>query len=195
MLAFAGGTMLGWSPRGTRGVVARLGGVALIAFGARRLVTRAVRDAGTRRRSVDCSFSLDLDQPVSRVFAFCSNFENFPRLIRTLREVRDSGDGHSHWCATTPSGRTIEWDAVTTKFVTNSVIAWRSVPGAGVHASGLLRFIPDGRRTRLTMQLRYDVLDTTLDDAIAALAAAPNDKQLASDIRRIEALLGSESPA
>lgn len=164
-----------------------LAGLALVGVAAHRPIADALRQAGTRRRAADLRFSFVVERPVEQVFAFCANFENFPRFIGALREVRDTGDGRSHWCASTPSGREIEWDATTTKFVTNSVIGWKSVANAPVETSGLLRFSPDGGSTCVRVVISYRVFNSSTADALAALAAPRRAAELEADIRRMDA--------
>ena len=181
--------ILGARPRGD--VPSRpfftLAGIALLGVAAHRPIADALRHAGTRRRTTDLRFSFVVERPVEQVFAFCANFENFPRFIGALREVRDTGDGRSHWCASTPSGGKIEWNATTTKFVTNSVIGWNSVANAPVETSGLLRFSPDGRSTCVRVAISYRVFSSSTADALAALAAPRRADELEADIRRMDA--------
>ena len=164
-----------------------LAGITLLGVAAHRPIANALRHAGTRRRSADLRFSFVVERPVEQVFAFCANFENFPRFIGALREVRDTGDGRSHWCASTPSGGEIEWNATTTKFVTNSVIGWKSVANAPVDTSGLLRFSPDGPSTCVRVAISYRVFHGSMTDALAALAAPRRTDELEADIRRMDA--------
>ena len=164
-------------------------GLALIGAAARKPLIEALRRAGTRRRSAEVQMSFVIPQPVERVFGFCRDFENFPRFIGALREVRDFGDGRSHWCASTPSGRTVEWDTVTTKYVPNRVIAWRSVGHAPVDSSGLLRFQPEAEGTCVRLALSYRVNDGDLVDALAALATRARCAQLESDVRKLARFL------
>lgn len=164
-----------------------LAGMTLVGVAAHRPIADALRRAGTRRRAADVRFSFVVERPVEQVFAFCADFENFPRFIGALREVRDAGDGRSHWRASTPSGGTIEWNATTTKFVTNSVIGWKSVANAPVETSGLLRFSPEGGSTCVRVAISYRVFDGSMADALAALAAPRRAGELEADIRRMEA--------
>ena len=164
-----------------------LAGITLLGVAAHRPIADALRHVGTRRRAADLRFSFVVERPVEQVFAFCANFENFPRFIGALREVRDTGDGRSHWCASTPSGGEIEWNATTTKFVTNSVIGWKSVANAPVDTSGLLRFSPDGPSTCVRVAISYRVFDGSMADAIAALASPRRNDELEADIRRMDA--------
>ncbi|MES2180117.1 MAG: SRPBCC family protein [Gemmatimonadota bacterium] len=180
-----GGLILATRPqRGSARVASTLLGWLLIGVAARKPIERAVRKAGTRRRSASLRFSFVVGRPVEQVFAFCADFENFPRFIGSLREVRDNSDGRSHWCASTPSGGEIEWDAVTTKFVTNSVIGWRSVPGSPVITSGIMRFSPEDGQTCVSVAIDYRVTDGSLMDAIAALVIPRGRHSLEGDFRR-----------
>lgn len=190
LAAVGGGAVLGARPGSTRArPVAMLAGLALVGIAAHRPLADALRRVGTKRRSADLRFSFTIDRPVEQVFGFCADFENFPRFIESLREVRDNGDGRSHWCASTPSGGTIEWDAVTTKFVTNSVIGWRNVPGAPVETTGLLRFSPEAGRTCVRVAINYAVPNGSFADAIAALAAPRRAGRIEQDIRSLEECL------
>lgn len=133
--------------------------------------------------------SFVVPHPVEIVFGFLRDFENFPQFVGALREVRDYGDGRSRWCATTPSGGSIEWETVTTKYVPNCVIAWESAGASPVRMSATLRFLPEGRSTCLKVVARYQVLESGFADAIAALATPRRESALESDIRRLSTYL------
>ena len=188
LAALAGGTLVaarGRLPRAARGV-ATLGGLALVGLAAYRPLSLLLRQLGTRRRGGEVRMSFVVEQPVERVFGFCRDFENFPRFIGSLRSVRDFGDGRSRWCASTPAGGTVEWSAVTTKYIPNRVIAWETVPGSPVHATGLMRFRPEDGSTCLELVLTYEVLDGAgMRDAIAALVTPPRCRQLEADVRTL----------
>jgi uncharacterized membrane protein len=170
---------------------ATVGGLALIGAAAHRPLAEALRTAGTRRRAGRVAVSFIVNHPVEAVFAFCRDFENFPQFIGALREVRDYGDGRSHWCSSTPSGGTVEWDTVTTKYVPNRVIAWTSVGGAPVEMSARFRFVPEGGNTCVKIDAAYRVVDSTMADALAALATPSRSHDLAGDVRRLGPLLDS----
>jgi uncharacterized membrane protein len=170
---------------------ATIGGLALIGAAAHRPVAEAVRHAGTRRRSGRVAVSFIVGHPVETVFGFCRDFENFPQFIGALREVRDFGDGRSHWCASTPAGGTIEWDTVTTKYVPNRVIAWTSVGGSPIETSARLRFLPEGPDTCVKIDASYRVVDGSMADAIAALLTPQRTGELEADVRRLGPYLDS----
>ena len=55
--------------------------------------------------------AIRINAPVEQVFAFWQNYDNFPQFMSHLKEVRDLGDGKSHWVASGPAGIPVEWDA------------------------------------------------------------------------------------
>lgn len=187
LLGLVGGALFG--ARGRLSTPARaaatIGGLALLGAAAHRPLAEAVRRAGTRRRAGRIAVSFVVAHPVEVVFGFCRDFENFPQFVGALREVRDHGDGRSHWCASTPAGGTIEWDTVTTKYIPNRVIAWTSVGGSPIETSARLRFVPEGVDTCVKLDATYRVLEGTLADALAALATPARTGELEADVRRL----------
>lgn len=94
------------------------------------------------RRAVDIVKTLNIAAPVEEVFRFWTKFENFPRFMTNVREVRDSGNGMSHWVVAGPAGIPVEWDAETTKLIPNEVLAWKSVKGSVIANAGIIQFQP-----------------------------------------------------
>jgi uncharacterized membrane protein len=133
-----------------------------------------LRNAGLARQTVNLHTTVIVDRPVREMFALCSNFENFPRVVGALRGVTDFDDGRSRWAIAKASGELLEWDVLVTKYVPGQVIAWQSVPGAPVESNGVVRFAPEGPdRTRLDVTLRYRPTYTSLGDALRAIIGPP----------------------
>jgi uncharacterized membrane protein len=187
LLGAAGGALVGGrSRRPAAGALATLAGLVLVGIAARGPAGRALHRAGTRRRTAQLRLSFVVPHPVSTVFRFCSDFENYPKFIRAVREVHDFGDGRSHWIGWTPNGRAIEWDAVTTKFVPNRVVAWQSIPRSVVHTSCTIRVVPDrGGGTCVKVAIDYALPTERIKDAVAALASRTRTRELEADIRRL----------
>ena len=190
-LAVLGGALVARSDRFSRPVraAATVGGLSLIGAAVRGPLLESLRRTGTERRSARLRMSLVVAQPVEVVFAFVRDFENFPCIIGALRQVRDYGDGRSHWRASTPSGGTLEWDTVTTKYVPNRVIAWESVADSPVRMAGLMRFVPEESYTCLRLELDYQVQASGLADALVALTTPTRRAELERDIRRLSTYL------
>jgi uncharacterized protein YndB with AHSA1/START domain len=73
--------------------------------------------------------SIEIEAPVERVFDLFSDFENFPRWMQNLAEVRRIGQQHTHWVVDLPYGGSAEWEAMLTAFEPDHRVAWRSVRG------------------------------------------------------------------
>lgn len=187
LLGAAGGALLGARPRRrSTGALTALAGLALVGVAASGPVSEMLRRAGTRRRALHLRFSFVVPHPTSTVFRFCSDFENFPGLVRAVREVRDFGDGRSHWVAAGSGGRIVEWDTVTTKFVPYRVIAWQSTPDSFVRTSCTIRFSPERNgATCVKVVIDYSTPTQRMKDAVAALASRRRTREIESDIRRL----------
>jgi uncharacterized membrane protein len=160
--------------RGALGTLVGLAGAGIVAHSLAPLVGSLLRNAGLARQSVNLHTTLVVDRPVRDMFALCSNFENFPRVVGALRGITDFDDGRSRWAIARPSGEVLEWDVMVTKYVPGQVIAWESVPNAPVKSSGVVRFAPEGpNRTRLDLTLRYRPAQTSVRDALRAIVGPP----------------------
>jgi uncharacterized membrane protein len=167
-------------------------GLALVAYALRPSVEVVVQRAGARRGAVTLRTTIEVARPVRDTFDFFRDFENLPRIIGSLRRVVDYQDGRSHWEAYGPSDTVVEWDAVTTKYVPQSVIAWANTPNSPVESRGLLRFFgtSDGR-TRVAIEFVYAPRDTPLKDAVSALVTPPRQSQVSADLARAHFYLES----
>src|SRR4051794_39925613 len=65
-------------------------------------------------------------KPPPDVFAFWRHFDNLPRFMAHVDDVRLTGERTSHWVVSAPFGRDVEWDAEMTEEITDQQIAWRS---------------------------------------------------------------------
>jgi uncharacterized membrane protein len=96
---------------------------------------------GARNRS--CATSVIISNrsgtPVKDVFAYWSNFENFPDFMQNIEEVRMTGEDTNHWRLKGPLGKNVEFDAKTTEMDPNRGIGWNTVNGQ-VMTSGEGRF-------------------------------------------------------
>jgi uncharacterized membrane protein len=173
-----------------------LAAAAVAASAAVPSALRWVRRTGAARRAVDLRMTLVVERPLHEVFEFCRDFENFPRIVDVLLSVEDSQDGRSHWAVRSPTGQTIEWDATVTKYVPNSVIAWQSVPGSAVEASGTMRFAPlSDAETRLDIALTYLPQRTDFTDAMRAFFAPTNARRIRSELVIASEALSRVTPA
>lgn len=163
----------------------RLAAASLVAGAATPAILRWLRRTGSARRSVDMRMTVVVERPLNEVFDFCRDFENFPKIVDVLLSVEDTQDGRSHWAVRSPKGDAIEWDAVVSKYVPNSVIAWESVPGSIVRAGGVMRFYPlSAKETRLDLALTYQPLRTGLNEALHAMMTRPNATRIQGELNK-----------
>jgi uncharacterized membrane protein len=98
--------------------------------------------------------SIDVNQPVRTVYNQWTQFEEFPRFMEGVEQVRQLDDKRLHWRAEI-AGKTEEWDAEITNQIPDQQVAWRSTSGS--ENSGIIRFTPMGAdKTRVTAVIGYD---------------------------------------
>jgi len=98
--------------------------------------------------------TFEIDCPVSTVYNQWTQFEDFPRFMEGVEEVRQLDDTHLHWRASI-AGKDKEWDAEIVEQVPDQRIAWRST--SGVPNAGSVRFEPlDESRTRVRLTMEYE---------------------------------------
>jgi uncharacterized membrane protein len=99
------------------------------------------------------SESIEIDLPVRTVYDQWTQFEEFPRFMHGVEEVRQIDDRHLHWKAKV-AGQEREWDAEITDQAPDHRVTWRSTDG--VSNSGVVLFEPLGPdRTRVNLELDY----------------------------------------
>lgn len=142
-----------------------------------------------RRRAVDIQKTLHINAPIEQVYAFWTNYENFPLFMSNVRGVEDLGEGRSHWSISGPGGVPIEWDAVLTQQAAGEVIAWRSEPGSMLENAGMIRFSPAGTGTRVDLRLCYHPPAGGAGQAVAELLGSDPRAKLNEDLGRMKSLL------
>ncbi|HYF39247.1 MAG TPA: SRPBCC family protein, partial [Gemmatimonadales bacterium] len=142
-----------------------------------------------RRRAVDIQKTLYIEAPVQQVYAFWSNYENFPLFMSHVREVEDLGGGRSRWSVRGPGGVPIEWNARLTQQTPNELIAWRSEAGSMLENAGMIRFSSSGAGTRVDIRLCYHPPAGGAGQAVAELLGSDPRSKMNDDLGRMKALL------
>jgi uncharacterized membrane protein len=98
--------------------------------------------------------SLVVNRPVRMVYDQWTRFEEFPRFMEGVEEVRQLDDRTLHWKARI-GGTIEEWEAEIVHQVPDQSIAWRRTRGA--RNAGVVLFTPlDAERSRVTLTLEWD---------------------------------------
>ena len=135
--------------------------------------------------------SVTVNRSAEPLYRFWRDFTNLPRVMRRLESVEVAGERRSHWKARGLAGIPVEWDAELVEDQSNERIAWRSVPGAPLEHSGVVRFrpAPGERGTTVTVEMEYTPPAGVLGARIARLLGQAPEQQLQEDLRRFKQLM------
>ncbi|MBC7365887.1 MAG: SRPBCC family protein [Undibacterium sp.] len=98
--------------------------------------------------------SIIVDVPLARAYNQWTQFEEFPRFMEGVKEVKQLDDKRLHWKAVI-AGKSEEWDAEITEQIPDQRIAWRSTDGA--KNSGKIHFLAQGvNQTEVTLEVDYE---------------------------------------
>ena len=115
--------------------------------------------------------SIEVNAPLQQVYNQWTQFEEFPKFMEGVQEVRQLSDQRLFWRAQI-WGKTEEWEAEIHEQVPDQRIAWRSVVGAP--NAGTVSFAAlDPNSTRVTLSLSYEPLGAVekIGDALGIVSA------------------------
>ena len=97
--------------------------------------------------------SIEVHVPVQMAYNQWTQFEEFPKFMEGVAQVKQITDKRLHWKANI-AGKEEEWDAEITEQIPDQRIAWTSKGGA--MNAGLVLFSPLSDATsKLTLQMEY----------------------------------------
>ncbi len=145
------------------------GATALIAYGLSRrsktgtaiaaagglMAWQAMRSNGAEPDETHATFLVNTTP--DRAYFMWRDFQNLPRFMAQLKQVRVLDNRRSEWTALGPMDKEVRWTAEITEDSPNQRIAWRSLPDSDVETSGYVSFRPDpqGRGTFITAEMLY----------------------------------------
>ncbi len=124
---------------------------------------------------------IEVDVPVHTAYNQWTQFEDFPRFMEGVQEVRQLDDTHLHWRAEI-WGKDEEWDCEITEQVPDRRISWSSVRGA--RNIGTVIFEPtsaDSTRVRLIMEYDPKGVIENIGDALGILS-----RRVQGDLQRFK---------
>ena len=142
-------------------------------------------------RGIKLEKSVTISRPPEELYRFWRNFENLPRFMNHLEAVHVTGEGHSHWVAKGPAGKSVEWDAEIYNEKEGEMIAWRTLGDADVASAGSVHFEPaaGGRGTVVRVVLKYDPPGGKLGALVARLFGENPEQQITEDLGRFKQLM------
>ncbi len=98
--------------------------------------------------------SVDVNVPVHTAYNQWTQFEEFPRFMEGIEEIRQLDDKRLHWRANV-GGKEKEWHAVISEQIPDERIAWHNTTGAT--NAGVVTFHRlNDKTTRIMLQVEYD---------------------------------------
>lgn len=185
----AGLALIGLRRKDILGAAVGTAGLGLLARGITNIELKRLTGIGAGRRAIDLQKTINIQAPVEEVFHFWSHYENFPRVMAHVREVKRSEE-QSHWVVSGPAGIPVSWDAVITKLVPNELLAWKTMPGSLVQHAGTVRFQPnpDGS-TRIDIKMSYNPGLGALGHVVAWLFGVDPKTAMDQDLVRLKSLI------
>jgi len=130
--------------------------------------------------------SIEVDVPVSTAYNQWTQFEEFPKFMDGVEEVRQLDDTHLHWVAEI-RGQREEWDAEITEQHPDERIAWKAT--GGKNNAGVVTFHRlEDQRCKIVLQLDWES-----QGFIEKLGSAigEDDRQVKGDLERFKKLIES----
>ncbi|MEU4674605.1 SRPBCC family protein [Amycolatopsis sp. NPDC023774] len=180
---------------GVTGAVAGIAAVDLLtavhATRAEHTSSAPAARSARKGESVELTATTTIRKPAPDVFAFWRDLENLPTFMAHLEQVRRTGDRTSHWSASAPFGKDVEWDAEIAEETPGERIAWRSTGKTAVPNAGTVWFTPapDGESTEVNVALAYEIPGGAVGKAVAKYFGEEPHQQLDDDLRRLKQVL------
>jgi len=205
---------LNWSP--SKRLLVGAGGMALALHGMRRKdafgTTLAMIGAGlavgsTMQNRLSPSLALtpsspgfELDRtirikaPVSDLFDFWVNPENYPKAFSHVTNVERLGENLYRWTLTGPAGFPVQWEGIITRIVPNTLVEWKSLPGSAISNFGIAHFDPHyDASTRINIRMFYRPPAGVVGKFFAEMLGADAHQILDIDLKRLKFLFESET--
>jgi uncharacterized membrane protein len=138
---------------------------------------------GTGPAAIRLQKTINIDAPVELVFRMFASYDNFPLYMPHVKEVRDLGEGRSHWKVQAIPGASVEWEAEITELIADRSLGWTSLAGSSVPNAGIMRFSPNRKGgTTVDIKLGYHPPAGEVGHAFARLLGADPKRKMDRDL-------------
>jgi uncharacterized membrane protein len=130
--------------------------------------------------------SIDVNVPVRTAYNQWTQFEDFPRFMEGVQQVKQLDEKHLHWVAEI-AGKREEWDAEITEQIPDERVAWTNTSGA--RNAGVVTFhYLEPSKTRVMLQLDYEP-EGVVENVGTALGFV--DRRVKGDLERFKEFIES----
>jgi uncharacterized membrane protein len=130
--------------------------------------------------------TIEINVPVRTAYNQWTQFEEFPRFMEGVKQVRQLDDKHLHWKAEI-AGQEKEWDAEITEQIPDQRIAWTS--RGGTMTAGVVTFQPvSDAKSKVVLHMEYDPKGVVenIGDAVGAVS-----QRIEGDLERFKQYIES----
>jgi uncharacterized membrane protein len=176
--------VLGFKKGGVAGATVGIMGASIVATG----IAAATGLPVTSNTPREVRETLEVMASPEETFDAWSRFENFPRFMSNVIDVRRTGERTFHWVAEGPLGQRVEWDAELTASQRGKLISWRSTT-AEIPNSGEVHFEPTRHGTRVLVVMRYGQTIGPIGALVARITGGDPRSLVRQDLLRFKQLV------
>jgi uncharacterized membrane protein len=134
--------------------------------------------------------SIQVHAPLRAVYDQWTQFEEFPKFMEGIKEVRQLDDTHLHWVAAF-GGQEHEWDAEITEQRPDERVAWKNTDGKD--NAGVVTFHHiDDEHTQIMVQM--DFVPEGIVEKLGNALGVP-DRRVKGDLARFKELIENSDHA
>ena len=137
--------------------------------------------------------SIEVDVPVRTAYNQWTQFEEFPRFMEGVKQIRQLDDTHLHWVVE-HNGQEHEFDTEISEQRPDERVAWTTTDGKS-HAGVVTFHRLDDNRSRIMVQMKWEP-EGVLESLGAALGS--DNRRVKADLERFKETIegrGTESGA
>ena len=135
--------------------------------------------------------AITIGRSPEEIFSFIRNFENLPKFLKGIIDVKVTSPKQSHWVVQSKTGFEFQWDAVITSEKPGEMISWASLPDAEVQLKGTIWFLraPTDLGTVVSIAMDYELMGGKLTEWIAFFGGEDPDTLTQVNLKRLKAFL------
>ena len=147
-----------------------------------------------RREPGHMRMATTIEAPIEHVFDAWSRFEDFPRFMPMVAQVRPLGDDRWQWTISETGGASIEVVSRITQRDRPHLIAWATDDDAVAEHSGTVRFRPTDSGTRMEIEMSRRPSGGAAGEGVAFAAGVDPERALRDGLAAFKERLEATAP-
>lgn len=180
--------------QGAAGKALAVGGAGMLVAGTLRNTLKDTLALTEESPGFEIERIIKINAPISDLYDFWADPENYPGALSHVARIDRLGENLFRWTVNGPAGLPVVWEGMITRAIPNTLVEWKSLPGATVGNFGIVRFHPDyDATTRVHIRMFYRPPAGILGRFLAELLGADAEDILDQDLRRLKEVFESGS--